>query len=127
MKIGCSVGTITNVSHSDSRFTILIQNDEGVFDTLSYQEDDQQLKDIATLLETTFFPTHWVGTRVKLIFGPKLFSISEQSMLYGIGNILGNTFIIPEYLFEIVSQKMEKSCYTFAEVVEFAEIIENSL
>ena len=127
MKTGCSIGTITNVTHSDSRFNILFQNDEGVFDTLSYQEGDPQLQDIATLLETTFSPTHWVEIRVKLIFGPKLFSISEQSILYGIGNIFGNTFVVPEYIFEIISQKMEKNFYTLEEVREIAEVVENSL
>lgn len=127
MKLGCSVGAITDVTHSGSRFTIRVENDEGVFDTLSYQEDDQQLKDIAELLETSFFPTSWVGIRVKLIFSPKLFSISNQAMLYGFGNIIGNTFVIPDYLFEIISQKMEKNFHTLAEVYDVAENVENAL
>ena len=124
MKIGCYIGTISAVTHPDNRFLILVQNDEGVFDTLSYQQDDEQLKDIAKILEVSMPPTEWVGKQAKLIFGPKLYSYSHHAMLYGIGNANGNSFGIPEYLFDISSQKMCKKFYDIAEVYDMVENVE---
>lgn len=127
MKISCATGTITQANHSDGRFTIRFQDDDGINDELSFKKNEQQLKDIAELLETTESPTQWVGKRVKLIFGPKLFSHSNQAMLYGIGNENGNSFVIPEYIFEIALQKMCKKFYNIAEVYDIVEQVERLL
>ena len=127
MKIGCYIGIISEVTPSEGRFLIRVQNDEGVFDTLLYQEEDKQLRDIAELLEISMPPTQWVGKQAKLIFGPEIYSPSKYAMLYGIGNENGNLFVIPEYIFEIVPQEMCKKFYDISEVYDMVEKVEDVL
>jgi len=130
MNIGITPGRIAEIKYTDSTFTIKFESDNGVFDCLPFNENERQLSTISKLFgfEPSTSLTGLVGEKVNLIFGPIISPHSNHAMLYGIGNEEnGNMFIIPEYLFEIVSKEMDKEFYSESEALDFMEEVESSL
>ena len=88
-RIGCCLGKIAQVTYSQTSYIIKFESDDEIFDILTFEKGDRQLNSLSELLFKT--PTHssspsdWVGTRVNLFFGPKLYSHSNEALLYGIG------------------------------------------
>ena len=129
-RIGCCLGKVTQVTPSQSSYIIKFESDDEIFDILTFEKEDRQLNSLSELLFQTSthasFPSNWVGTKVKLFFGPKLYSHSNEALIYGISKTDGDKFIIPEYLFKIASKRMEKNFYTLAELCEVVELVEKS-
>lgn len=130
-RIGCCLGKIAQVTYSQTSYIIKFESDDEIFDILTFEKGNRQLNSLSELLFKT--PTHssspsdWVGTRVNLFFGPKLYSHSNEALLYGIGKEDGDHFVVPEYLFKIASQRMKKKFYSLAEVYKVVDLVENAI
>ena len=124
--VGLQSGKISEVRQDKGVFVIKFQSEEGYSDTLHWNRESPQLKDLGKLIgANTPRPQEWVGTRVQLFMGPDLGG--KAVMLYGIAAAAGTLFIVPDYIFDIINYTPEKQFFDRSDVEEILEQTEDLL